>query len=68
MFIKIACYQKFKIVVLVALTPVVVAVEVVRSHLPRVCDDPGIVWVLFMCCPCHLITLEGPSFVLLPLC
>lgn len=43
MFIKIACYQKFKIVVLVALTPVVVAVEVVRSHLPRVCDDPGIV-------------------------
>lgn len=35
--------SKFKIVVLVALTPVVVAVEVVRSHLPRVCDDPGIV-------------------------
>lgn len=29
MFIKIACYQKFKIVVVVALTPVVIAVEVV---------------------------------------
>lgn len=29
MFIKIACYQKFKMVVVVALTPVVIAVEVV---------------------------------------